>query len=395
MLPIAATTSREAAAPPKVWYHGDTSRRRNFNNQDMDRDHTKDPNAMGPGIYWTSDKRQAAGYAGSNGWVYEATIKTVASKLLYDDKPRPSSKDLEWLIEQSDNPDGFLTNWGFDPGYMSRKQAMKDALRAYGSSHAMIDAVLGIYHDCYGRENANAWTKNMVRMGIDAFLHRLPDVWHLIVYNPRVIKITSEHPAADLRQGTSVVRLALVDNLFHTTSLGGLRGILRDGKIKASGDPSFVSFSEIPFFGDISGSEVVLAFDRNAIKNQLIKVNYDEYWYDKHSAQASYIAGEGWREQFNLDDWIDPEDIDEDGWIEPDIEEDAWSQAELLAFMDKEGEREWVTKRENQPVKFNEGHIRVLLVVSSSNVPYVEKLVDSLGLSIPVQVLSSRRYSRL
>jgi hypothetical protein len=42
-----------------TWYHGDAVQRESFFGQKMDRDSDRDPNAVGPGIYWTSDERQA------------------------------------------------------------------------------------------------------------------------------------------------------------------------------------------------------------------------------------------------------------------------------------------------------------------------------------------------
>jgi hypothetical protein len=171
-----------------IWFHGDTAKRTRFDDQHMDRDRTKDRNAQGPGIYWTSDKKEAKGYAYPKGYIYTAEIKSV--KFIHDRKPKVDPKKVEWLIEHSYDPDGFLANWGFDPGHMSRERAMTDALRNYAyPGYSLSDAALMLYNDCYGRERANQFTRNMVRMGVNAFLHKESAVKHLIVYNPKIIKV--------------------------------------------------------------------------------------------------------------------------------------------------------------------------------------------------------------
>jgi len=158
----------------------------------MDRDQHKDPNSQGPGIYWTSDLEQAKSYAHPKGFIHVAKIPT--SKLLKDTTPKPDREDVEWLIEKCDNPNGFLSNWGFGDGMTDRDQALAQAVNTYCNyADAMIDACVSVYHDAYGRTDADLWAYNMVRMGVDAYLHRLPDVWHLIVYNPKVIKLVKAY----------------------------------------------------------------------------------------------------------------------------------------------------------------------------------------------------------
>lgn len=170
-----------------IWYHGDTSKRSKFSDQKMDRDQHMDPNAMGPGIYWTESKRQAKGYAYPKGYIYTAEIRT--NKVIKDET-KPNRAKVKSLIELAPDLDMALSNFGYDPGYTSKSAVLKDAIDGYMNfSESMIDAALTIYHDFYNRTRANLWAMNMVKVGIDAFEHKLRELKHLIVYNPKVIKV--------------------------------------------------------------------------------------------------------------------------------------------------------------------------------------------------------------
>lgn len=175
-----------------IWYHGDTSKRSSFNDQKMDRDQDKDPNAMGPGIYWTESKRQAKGYAYPKGHVYTAEI--ITKKVIKDKTPKPSRKKIEKMILASPDLDMSLSNWGYGDGITSKNEALNMAIEAYINDDSLIDSLVTVYHDFYGRSESNLWAKNMVKIGIDAFEHQLPTVKHLIVYNPKIIKVKKVEP---------------------------------------------------------------------------------------------------------------------------------------------------------------------------------------------------------
>lgn len=178
---------------------------------------------------------------------------------------------------------------------------------------------------------------------------------------------------------------------FHTTSFKALPQILKSLQLKPKNvDNPFVSFSEVPYFGDISGNDVVIAFKLDRLKPQLLQVEYTENWYDKHREQAGYIAGEGWREQFNLDDYIDPDNYDEFGDVDPEQEEEAYRDAELQSFLFKDKEREWVSKREGQVVTFKANDVAILLIKNVTLVNTVKEMVDKLGLNIEVGALGGK-----
>jgi len=89
--------------------------------------------------------------------------------------------------------------------------------------------------------------------------------------------------------------------LFHTTSLGAMQSILAEKRLV--GKP-FISFSEIPWYSDISGKDCTLVFHASAMMPHLMKVEYNEDWFDRFPDQANYIAGEGWHDQFTMPDYL-------------------------------------------------------------------------------------------
>ena len=125
--------------------------------------------------------------------------------------------------------------------------------------------------------------------------------------------------------------------LYHTTSFDAAEAIKESSVIQPKNYDSFVSFAEDPFTGDISANDVTLTVEVDPASVE--KVEYTKKWYKKHPEQASYIAGEGWIEQF---EYPDTEDEDE--------EEEAYRQAELESFLWKSNEKEWISKTPGEPV---------------------------------------------
>jgi hypothetical protein len=169
-----------------LWFHGDTSKRVNFDGQHMDRGPGQDKNAMGPGIYWTRLRDQARGYATTLGYVYEATMRTVEKRVLRDET-RANARVLSAFITAAPEESRYygLTNWDENP-----KRALRAAVEAY-SRDTMISGLLGIYHDFYGADSS-AYARSMVLVGYDALLHTLPETHHLVVYNPAIIQVVRE-----------------------------------------------------------------------------------------------------------------------------------------------------------------------------------------------------------
>jgi hypothetical protein len=177
---------------------------------------------------------------------------------------------------------------------------------------------------------------------------------------------------------------AATDELYHTTSLKGLAAILKGRTFKPAGLDGFVSFSERPLFGDISGNDAVLVLDRTKLRSRVMPVEYTEPWYERYPEHAAYVAGEGWREQYQ-----EPEDCyDDEGWADEECVERAYRDAELDAFLDKRGEREWVGRAGGDLRLPADAFKRVVVVRAKLEV--VEALLKKLGLRMPVKVLRGR-----
>jgi hypothetical protein len=189
--------------------------------------------------------------------------------------------------------------------------------------------------------------------------------------------------------GASVVEAA-TDELYHTTSLQALAKILQSRTFKSrSFDAPFISFSQRPHFGDIRGNDAVIVLDMQAVRNRLMPVEYSERWYERFPEHAAYVAGEGWREQYE-----EPDDCyDEEGWADEDCVEQAYRDAELQAFLDKSGEREWLSRAAGDLRLPADAFKRV--VCSKAKLAVVEALIKKLGLKLPVKVLRDRSTGRV
>ena len=157
--------------------------------------------------------------------------------------------------------------------------------------------------------------------------------------------------------------------LYHTTSAHAAHAILTSLAVRPKNSESFVSFSTTPLpGGDIEASDVTIAFRSAALHDQVEPVEYDEDWFDSHREQASYIAGEGWREQFEM-----PDDIyDEDGFADDDAEEEAFREGEYEAFWQKHSENEHISSLAGQPVRFKHGDVMGIILHGSSSRALVE-----------------------
>ena len=177
--------------PDRLWYHGDTSRRLTFEDQRFQNPDA--PNAMGLGIYFTSSREQARGYAWPRGWVYSATI----TGRCVTDRQRMTTREVERLIALFDDEgrEYLFSNWDEDPEIARRK-----IVRAYASSSGQglvgAPADLGRQGGLDFERSGRLWAAAMVRLGYAAFLHRLPEVDHLVVWDPAALRIVSEERVA-------------------------------------------------------------------------------------------------------------------------------------------------------------------------------------------------------
>jgi hypothetical protein len=164
---------------------------------------------------------------------------------------------------------------------------------------------------------------------------------------------------------------ASTTELYHTTSLSGLSSILKSGELR--GHP-FVSLSEIPYTGDISFNDVTIVFDAKAFGDSIEKVQYTQDWFDSHGEQASYIAGDGWAEQYEV-----PEDcFDEEGFEDTDCSDRAYREAEFMSFTHKSREREWISKN-RRPLSFPESAVLRVIVHKDNMLSAVEEVLSTHG----------------
>lgn len=139
----------------------------------------------------------------------------------------------------------------------------------------------------------------------------------------------------------------LPDKIYHTTSYHAAEQIQRTGILEPKN--GFISFSAHPIMhGDISANDVILVFDALPLLPNLLQVKYTEKWYDKYPEHASYIAGEGWREQLDTTECYDFED----DWEDDDCVEAMTRDAELESFLFKSDEEEWISKVIDEPIRF-------------------------------------------
>lgn len=199
--PIALVDEEDSKKIPKnVWFHGDTHKRQNFCDQKMDREaFVQDPNANGPGIYFTKDYTQARGYANPNGYVYTVKIDIGHNRVILEDDEAEDHKEfLFFLIKKAQEYDPehvyyAVTDYGVEIMDVDdvTDEHIKDIIEEYLSNLKLIGAAVSIYKEFFGRE-ANEWTKAMKDLGVVGFIQEQPETTHFIVYDCDAITILKE-----------------------------------------------------------------------------------------------------------------------------------------------------------------------------------------------------------
>ena len=190
---VERSAARPRAIPSdtgRVWYHGDTAHRITFADQKFQNE--ENWNAMGPGIYFTSSKEQALGYAGQAGWVYTASF---TGKLATDKQRAKVTEIRKFLAMLDDEGRSYLfSNW--DPDPRAAQQAVERAYTQMDvvSCFADLGRQGGTDYGTTGRE----WCALMAKLGYAGMLHKLPGVEHLVVWDPSGLTILAEEPATAL-----------------------------------------------------------------------------------------------------------------------------------------------------------------------------------------------------
>lgn len=175
---------------PKILYHG-----RNVKNLKFDLKKIGGKNANdqdGPGFYFTDLESDARSYAVPKGIIM--TVKHSLNNLIYERAPLNSKqrKAALQLIDMAPNMDDVLADWGYDPGWSSRQDALDQMLDTLIRDSDAKDTFLSIWYDLYHRDRKDVlYIKNCVKLGIDGIVTKAGPATHVIVYNIKKVKLVS------------------------------------------------------------------------------------------------------------------------------------------------------------------------------------------------------------
>lgn len=165
-----------------VWYHGGT-RISNWSTLRWDRERfSGDPNAEGPGMYWTSDLAEARRYASQQDPVIYHAFKGPKFRTI------PARATISLLLKvyraaSRDDQEVFLSNWGMEwPGNPS------SALRNYMNKGTFHAALMLLYSDLF-RYDADSFVKAMRSLNYDGFVVHRENRDHLVVWNTDALDI--------------------------------------------------------------------------------------------------------------------------------------------------------------------------------------------------------------
>lgn len=170
-----------------TYYHGSTHKLTTFVTDFMDGNENN--HMYGPGIYFTSNPKEAAGYADKNGYVYEVQLNFRKE---LSTKGKVNVNVLKRLMMNSPDEDAW-TNWG-----ENKNQAIQLALQTtLSSSDNMLEALLNVWGDWYRGEHI-AFATELTKLGYDGTLY--PNIngsgndW-AVVYNPASIQLIKIIPS--------------------------------------------------------------------------------------------------------------------------------------------------------------------------------------------------------
>jgi len=144
----------------------------------------------GPGIYLTTDKDDARGYAVKGGVLLtvENHLKTVVKE---NDSINKYKNIALKLIKVAPKLKDTLTNWGYDPPYTSYNEVYNNVVDSMIDDNAK-DTFLNIWYDLYYNQGESVlFVKNMAKFGIDGLAINRTGAVHFVVYNPSKLKIIS------------------------------------------------------------------------------------------------------------------------------------------------------------------------------------------------------------
>lgn len=168
-----------------VWYHGRAATNPSFDLELVG----KGNDEQGPAFYFTSDIKDATGYAYPSGIVITAQVQP---KKLVDGKAKAA--EVEKLIRKSPVFHDALSNYDENPG-----TAFRIAFKGIMDQGSALDSFLSVWYEFY-RYHPRAYLENIVELGYDGHLvPRQGGVQHLMIYNPKVIKVLEETPYSEVQ----------------------------------------------------------------------------------------------------------------------------------------------------------------------------------------------------
>lgn len=177
---------------PKILYHGRGRKHSTyFDINTVAGNDALDQN--GPGIYLTSDLKDAMRYTKPGGVLL--TIEHSLKNVIFEDDRLGKYKTIALkMINDAPKLDETLIDWGYDPPYTNRIQAYNEMRDVLIDPVSAKDTFLNIWGDVYyNHGNGVLYVKNMAKYGIDGLLVPQRDnTVHVIVYNPKKLKIVDE-----------------------------------------------------------------------------------------------------------------------------------------------------------------------------------------------------------
>jgi hypothetical protein len=180
-----------------IVYHGSQTEIKTFSDEFVGGEEAKDQE--GPGIYFTTNHREATGYA-EGGYVYTARVSP--RRLLDESNWKGIKRSLiEKLVFLSGNWKDTGNNWDENPRVGIKM--LIDSAYEYNDSEK--DLLQQIWIEAY-RYDAVNFVRNCVKLGIDGLIvNREAGIMfdrnndkHVIIYNPNVIEVTNVEKIGNL-----------------------------------------------------------------------------------------------------------------------------------------------------------------------------------------------------
>lgn len=152
----------------------------------------------GPGFYFTTNPQEALGYAYPNGIIVTAKFK---GNNLISVNDEINNDHVDKMIEQAPDLDDTLANWGYDPGYSSKEDALDQLKDAIYSDDNAKDIWLAVWYELYHNE-PKQFVENMIKLGYDGLIvtpkYSDDDRKHIVMYNINAIDVTDVQQYKDL-----------------------------------------------------------------------------------------------------------------------------------------------------------------------------------------------------